>query len=417
MKCPTYPRPLRRRRLGSIVALVGTLVVAAIIGPRSSAVACPFCSAVQQTFAEELEAMDVVVFASMTKAADPVPADAPDTLPKSHFQISEIIKGQGWAKVDQPIEVHYFGKPELPGKYLVMGSDPPTVLWSTPLALSDRAYNYVKQVAALPKEPVERLQFFLTYLHDEEEILSRDAYDEFARAPYSDVIALKSFMKREDLLKWIQDPNVSISNRRLYLTMLGICGQPEDAQLLEKFMVSGDRQQKAGLDAMIACYLSLVGANGLPLIEEQFLGNDKAEYADTYSAIMALRFHGNETTVIPRERVIGGLRHVLKRPAMADLVIPDLARWKDWSVIPELVTLFKNADSSSNWVRVPVVNYLRACPLPEAAEQIEELKKIDPESVKRSEDFFPFSQFSGPGDPNAAPADAGTAPAVKSEQP
>lgn len=145
---------------------------------------------------------------------------------------------------------------------------------------------------------------------------------------------------------------------------------------------------------MIACYLTLVGADGMPLIEEHFLGNEKAEYADTYAAIMAVRFHGNETEAVPRERLLEGLRHVLDRPAMADLVIPDLARWKDWSVIGKVVLLFKNADSNSNWVRVPVVNYLRACPLPEAKEQIEELKKIDPESVKRSEDFFPFSQFS-----------------------
>ena len=41
-----------------------------------------------------------------------------------------------------------------------------------------------------------------------------------------------------------------------------------------------------------------------------------------------------------------------------------------------LVKLFKNADDDSIWVRVPVINYLRACPLPEAKQHIEELAKI-----------------------------------------
>src|SRR6185295_6351763 len=55
-----------------------------------------------------------------------------------------------------------------------------------------------------------------------------------------------------------------------------------------------------------------------------------------------------------------------------------------------LVKLFKDADEESSWVRVPVINYLRACPLPKAKEQIEELAKIDPDAVKRANTLFPF---------------------------
>ena len=33
---------------------------------------------------------------------------------------------------------------------------------------------------------------------------------------------------------------------------------------------------------------------------------------------------------------------MLDRPQLADLVIPDLARWEDWSVMDRLVELFKN---------------------------------------------------------------------------
>jgi hypothetical protein len=84
------------------------------------------------------------------------------------------------------------------------------------------------------------------------------------------------------------------------------------------------------------------------------------------------------------------MRLMLDRPQLADLVIPDLARWEDWSVMDRLVQLFKDANDDSIWVRVPVVNYLRACPLPEAKKHIEELAKIDPDAVKRASNFFPL---------------------------
>ena len=90
---------------------------------------------------------------------------------------------------------------------------------------------------------------------------------------------------------------------------------------------------------------------------------------------------------------------MLARPQLADLVIPDLARWEDWSVMQELVQLFKDADDKSSWVRVPVVNFLRACPQPEAKEYIKELEKIDPAAVKRVNTFFPFGGAAGTTSP------------------
>jgi hypothetical protein len=89
--------------------------------------------------------------------------------------------------------------------------------------------------------------------------------------------------------------------------------------------------------------------------------------------------------------LLAGLRTMLDRPQLADLVIPDLARWEDWSAMNRLVDLFKNADEESSWVRVPVVKYLQACPLPEAKTRLAELAKLDPEVVKRANTFFPFA--------------------------
>lgn len=364
--------------------LVG-LMAAAIPIP---AWACPFCSAVSQTLRQEMKSMDAVVLAEVTGAGE--------SETEAEFKVLEVIKGEQLLKPGQTIRAAYFGTAPKGSKFLIMGVDPPELLWSSPLPVSAKAIDYIKAISKLPDDLHKQLKFYLQYLENPEALLARDAYDEFAQAPYADVRALEDKLDREKLLSWIQDPNMPADHKRLYLVMLGICGKPEDADLIEKLLRSQDPNQRAGLDAMIACYVTLRGADGLKLIDELFLANKKSAYADTYSAIMALRFHGTDGNVVDKSRILKSMHLILQRPELADLVIPDLARWEDWSQIDTLVTLFKTADDKSSWVRVPVINYLRACPLPEAAAQLTELEKIDPAAFKRATSFFPVPQPASP---------------------
>ncbi len=382
-----------------VLAIVLALAVVGMSINVQRVAACPFCAAVSQTFSEEITAMDAVVIARLVKAGNVGTSGATDgELAKSKFEIEEAIKGKELLGDKKTIETVYFGEAKIGQQFLLLGVDPPNFMWSAPLALSDRGKDYIKQLTKLPANGTKRLEFFQGYLEDEDEMLARDAYDEFANAPYAEVIALKEKMNHDQLVAWIKNDDIPASRRRLYLTMLGVCGKSEDLMLLEGLMRSEDRKDKAGLDALVACYLTLKGADGMPLVEELFLKNKNADYADTYAAIMALRFHGSETDVIPRKRLVEGLRHMLDRPQLADLVIPDLARWEDWESMQKLVTLFKEADEKSSWVRVPVINYLRACPSPKAKEHIKELEKIDPDAVKRANTFFPFGPPSAPAD-------------------
>jgi hypothetical protein len=145
-------------------------------------------------------------------------------------------------------------------------------------------------------------------------------------------------------------------------------------------------EARSGLDALIACYVALKGPEALELVDRLFLdrkGRD-VPFTETYAAVMALRFLGEESDLVPRDRVLASLRLLLEEPKLADLVIADLARWQDWSAVDRLVTLFKEAQADNIFVREPIVNYLRACPLPEAAAAITELEAIDPEAVRRA---------------------------------
>ena len=345
--------------------------------------ACPFCNAVSQTLRQEMAAMDSVVIAISTQDASERDAETG----KLMMKVVQVLKGGDLVQVGDELEAIYYGDVTKGRRFMLSGVDPPQLQWSC-LPVTERAETYIGKMNALEDDDLVRLKFYYQFLQDEESMLARDAYDEFAIAPYDAVKKLAPEMDHDQLVKWISDPEMPTDRKRLYLTLLGVCGGKDDLSMLEKMLRSTSKSSRGGLDAMIACYLTLGGESGLGLINELFLANKQASYADTYQAIMAIRFHGTEGDVIPRSALVESLHHVLDRKDLADLVIPDLARWNDWSQINRLVNLFETADPENNWVRVPVVNYLRACPLDSAKEALKKIEKIDPESVRRANTFF-----------------------------
>lgn len=367
----------------SIIVAVGLMVFSAT---GWYLLACPFCSAINLTFAEQIKSNDIVVIAKLMEIPEPV--DDPDVeIPKSIFEVTDVVKGNDSVRAGMTFRSLLVGKYPMGDKFLVMGVDPPRVAWSTPMRASDRVVTYLQSLGKLPESGPKRLEFFQNYFEDEESVLAFDAYDEFAAAPFEDIVALKEKLNREQILDWIKDPETVTNRRRLYFVLLSVCGQKDDVELLESFIKSGDRKKQAGLDSLISCYLTLKGEAGLPLIVDTFLKDKEVEYVDTLAAVTALRFHGTEVSYVPRPKIVAAVRNLLDRPNIADMIIPDLANWEDWSVMERLVKMFKDADEDTSWVRVPIASYLRACPKPEADKYIAELQKLDPDSVKRA-DFF-----------------------------
>ncbi len=347
---------------------------------QSRSFACPFCSAVGQTLRQEMATMDLVVIAQSIKGemADP------DT-GRLRMRVVSVLQGHDYVKLDTIVTPVYYGNVDAERRFLLFGVEPANPQWSS-MPITQRGEAYVNHMHQLPDDPAARLRFVMNYLEDEEAMLARDAYDEFAVTPYEYVTAIKEDMDRDQLLKWLQDPDMPADRKRLYFTMLGVCGSQEELPLLETLIRRGAKE--GGLDALIACYLTLAGESGLPLINELFLENKKAPYTETYSAIMAIRFHGTETDIIPRSALLPSLYYILERPELADLVISDLSRWGDWTKIDQLTRMFIDATEENNFVRVPIINYLRACPKPEASQALEKLTEVDPESVRRSNIFF-----------------------------
>jgi hypothetical protein len=387
MKQPSFPS------IRTPLLLQAIIVVFAVIAVNTSAIwACPFCSATAQTLRQDMQSMDVVGLAEFASPSDE------EINGEGQFKLVKTWRGEKLLHGKVLIAAPYFGPGKSEKRFMVMGSGPDEILWSSPLPVSEATESYLESISELPDDPATRLGFFMKHFESPEPILARDAYEEFAQSTYDDLKLIKDKLDRPKLLEWLQDVHVGPDRKRLYFTLLGICGKPEDTTFLEKLLRADMPDGRPGLDACIGCYLTLKGEAGLPLIDELFLKNDKCVYADTYAAVMALRFHGTDGGVIKRSKVVESMRLMLERPDFADLVIPDLARWEDWSQVERMAKLFIDADPETSWVRVPVVNYLRACPLPEAKGKLIELEKVDPKAVKRAATFFPIPI------PNSQPA-------------
>ena len=349
--------------------------------PVSVSAACPFCSAVNATFSENINTNQIVVFAKLTKQPPEV-REEDIALPKAEFEVVTIHKGQEFVAEGMRFKALLVGKYELGQKFLVLGLDPPAIIWSTPLKANENLISYIDSLKTLPPDGADRLTFFQKYLEHEDPILTYDAYDEFARAKYTDLIALKDRMDRGTLMKWIGDMEIPINRRRLYFTMLGICGNADDALKLEELIRSGDRERQSGLDALTASYLMLTGDKGLDVIDKFLLADPKADDLQLLSVKAALTFHAMETKVISKDRILQTLRKFLDRPAIADAVLPDLSRMEDWTVLDRVVKLY--GELESNFQKVIIIQYLQACPLAEAKAHLEEIKKKDPDTVRRA---------------------------------
>lgn len=458
----------RNSRRSLVAALAAGLTLGLPLSTPRTAVACPFCNAAMQTLSQEIAGADVAV---ITELVEPMPEQAADpaggpgvALPESaaaKFRVVQVLRGEEKLEGAKELEVVYFGQ-DKPGKNFMitglMGVTGPGLDWTTPVPLSDRAVGYIQKLLTVPATGADRLAFFQEHLEDEDPLLAQDSYDEFARMPYADVIALGPRMHRDKLLKWIDDAGVGPSSRRLYLTMLGVCGQPDDVAMLEELLnydylvmkpaigalvsTSGttgfslgtglidevlhaaERRKRESLDALIACYIKLKGPDGLKLVNERFLGNPRVEYKNLHSAIMALRFHGEETDIVPRDQLLESMRLGLDHKEFADQVIPDLTRWEDWKVLPRLVTMFKEA-TADDWIRPPVVSYLLvAADQPgevgqQAADAIKELEALDPETVERARTLSAFNILPGAtsGPPAADPKVPAVATDPKAESP
>jgi len=385
--------------------IVWCALVAVLVSTVAPALACPFCSAPSLTMTEQLTQSDAAVLAKWVGGTPAKGNDAGAT----NYEIVEIVHQPAGSKLNKgtKIELVRYRASKAGDLFLLLGTKGGAVIdWGSPLEVTETSYKYMKAAPKPDVPPAERLKYFVQYLENPEQAISNDAYGEFANTAYGDIVQIKTLMPRDNLRKWIVDPQVSPSRLGLYGLMLGLCGTEEDVKLLEGRILDSSEEFRLGIDGIMGGYLLLAGEPGLKVLDEKKLLSQDAPFSETYAAMQALRFmwqYGDGQ--IPAARLQQSMRLLLTRPELADLVIADLARWKDWSIQSQLMDMYGKEEYDIPSIKRAVVRFMlastkdvtksteeTAADLPEhaklGAKYLAELEQKDPKTVSEAKRFF-----------------------------
>ena len=365
------------------------------------ALACPFCSAPSLTMTEQLSQSDAAVlvkWSSADKGGEQNPGG--DTT----YEVIEVLKGPAdAAKKGDHITLARYREGQGDDLFLVMGTKGTVIEWGSPVDVTEASYKYVAE-APSPETPVDkRLPYFLKFLEHPDPFIANDSYAEFANAPYKDIALLKDAIPREKVRAWVSSADTPSTRLGLYGMLLGLCGTAEDAKLMESKINQPTQDFRLGIDGIMSGYLLITGSEGLNLVDNSKLKDKQAPFSETYAAMQALRFIWTYAPEkIEKERLRQSMRTLLDRPELADLVIADLARWKDWSIHAQLMDLYVAPQFDSTSIKRAIIRYMLVLSKdmgdakdgkePEhvkiGKEHLAALREKDPKTVREAERFF-----------------------------
>lgn len=400
----------------SFVWLVIVLTAGFTLSATSAAKCCPFCSAPSLTLSEQLTQADAAVLVQWVDGKAPEEKTAGSTT----YSIIEVSRGpKDKLKKDDKITVPRYRAGKKGDLFLLFGTKDKDIEWSSPLEVTEATYQYIVQAPSPEAMPSKRLAYFLKFLEYPDQLVSNDAYGEFANAPYEEIVKIADKMDRAKISKWVASKETSPTRLGLYGLLLGLCGNKDDAELMRQKIEEKTEDFRLGIDGVTSGFLLLTGGEGLSVIDKTKLKAKNVPFSETYAAMQALRFmwtYGSNR--IEKERLRQSMRELLDRPELADLVVADLARWEDWSVQDRLMKLYGEGEYNIPSIKRAIVRYFltasKVAPpktddkpdekkddkstsdkpdaLPASALQaranLEKLREKDPKTVKEAERFF-----------------------------
>jgi hypothetical protein len=335
------------------------LVAAALVAVPATAWSCPFCSAPSQTLAEQVAQSDGVALVQWVEAK-PAKEQNPGS---STYEVLQALKSPAQSvKKGDRVHLPRFRAGKKGDLFLLLGTKAgkgDQVEWSSPLEITETAFNYVAQAPSPEVPTARRLAYFVKFLEFPDQLISNDAYAEFANAPYRDIAAVAELLPSEKIRGWLQRPETPQTRLGLYGLLLGLSGNGEDAQVLADKIAKNSEDFRIGIDGMISGYLLLTGEPGLEKIDEWKFKDRKVAFSETYAAMMGLRFMWQYAGGrIPNERLMQSMRLLLDRPELADLVIADLARWNDWSVQDRLMGIYGKGEYNIPSIKRAIIRYM-----------------------------------------------------------
>jgi hypothetical protein len=377
------------------------IVAFACVTAVTAAMACPFCDAPEPSLAEQLSMADAAVLVQW-KSAEPANQEK-QTFGSTTFSVVNIVRQTGGTlEKGSTITLDRY-RPGKPGElFLLLGTKVDGLEWGSPLEVTETSFKYITEAPSRETPASRRLPFYIKYLEHPDELISKDAFSEFAAAPYSDVEPLAGEFSTAKLREWISRKETNQTRIGFYGMMLGLAGKKEDAEFLKGEINKPTETYRLGLDGLMAGYVLILGDEGISLIEEK-LGQNTKQFSDTYAAMQTLRFMWQYAqNRVSKDRLRMAMRMLIERPEFADLAIKDLARWEDWEVLPKLMETYDSPSHNTSQTKRAIALFLITLSKKKPAEgderlskyvaqaktHLEELRARDPKIVKDAEKYF-----------------------------
>lgn len=357
--------------------------VTGVVGLAELAAACPFCTAIKPTFAQQRETAVAVVLGELDDPA------------KGAFRVHRV-----WPKdiiaADQPLTLKLSFPAAAHGLYWLLAQGESTGKpgdWDWSAAPVDEVtMAYYVRAPNLRQPTSERLAYFTKFLENEDAGIADDAFNEFGHAAFPEVAAVADQLPMAKLRAWVADTNIPQSRQGFYGMALGLAKADEDreqnAKLLRSLIAADKTDFRAGFDGQIAGLLLLEGEAGLQYLSDRILNNPEAKLGDLKHAQTALRFYHEFGKKIPADKLAVATRALLQRKGAAAAAVIDLARWNDWAAAADVARLWSHTAADETDTRKAVVAFLRTCPTTEAAQLLEKLRTADPTGVAAAEAEF-----------------------------
>ena len=361
----------------------------------SSNACCPLCLAPQRTWAETIHEAEVVVLGKLISRDE----GAEDRKPSAEFEVVHVHKSTALFKHDVKtrVRIHEFVYGETGDLFLLTASlrDANTrtlhetfattnsgektdlkikkvsateskpdyvIAWDVPVPASMKAWKYVTAAPSPDHDTLERLNYFLPYLENSSDLVASDAWGEFAKAEYGVIKKLSPKFSATNLRTWISNSETGPERLSLYGLMLGMCGGAEDAEFLRQQIGAAKTGEiQLGHEGLMGGLLVLAGENGLRFLEETRLHRETAPTFEILAAVQAIQFLWNhEPERIAKERMRKALHPLLNNESMREIVIIDLARWQDWSLVSKLPDVYSQCREDDSRTTAAIVGYLLA---------------------------------------------------------
>ncbi|MCA9051223.1 MAG: hypothetical protein KDA89_20945, partial [Planctomycetaceae bacterium] len=373
--------------------------------------ACPFCLSPGQTWAEMVAEADAIVLAKIKT----VFAGSDDESPWATLEIVKIHKGQhhlSGKKIGETIRVNDYFAGDVGDLYLLRGtlsevdsalvtetfatvdepvsagsniqqtsasassavgnkpvaavvpeSNTKSLAWDLCQSVTTEAYQYIIAAPEPKADRQIRLAYFHPYLEHSDSLIAADAWGEFAASDYADIQRFAGHLSADRLRTWIAAADTSPERLGMYGMMLGLCGDPSDAAfLMQQVGIGSATDVRFGVEGLMGGLLILTREDGLKFLEKTRLQNPHASSLECFAVVQALQFlREYEPSLVEKQRLYSAMYPLLERPELREIVIRDLARWQDWTIVGKLSAIYDQCPETEFGTISAITGYLIVC--------------------------------------------------------